>query len=158
MKIRFFIISVLVVLLAILSILCLGRTKSVDPLVAEEMALYHNRKEVTSLSTPAEKAAYSLGMAHSLSNLQFDNRSEQYLATFYNIVANPENQYYYNGLRNTPLTPLNLNLWIPNADIPLNVESFVAGYAQTMEKKILIPELTGEAGQLYLNSATSKYK
>ncbi len=142
MKLRIIIIAGLCILLAILSILCINGTQTKDPLIAEELAAYHNRKEYTSLSTPAEKVAYSLGSIHF--SLDFDNRSEQYLATFYNIVSKLENQYYYRVLLNIPFAPLNLNLWIPNTAVPLDVESFMAGYSQPTEKKILTPYLAGE--------------
>lgn len=51
---------------------------------------------------------------------------------------------------NVPPAPLNLKTWIPNKDMPLDANSFIAGYIQSMENKVLIPILSGQKGVEYL--------
>lgn len=127
-----------------------------DSLMEEELEAYNNRVEYTELTTASQKAAYAVGMGRMSVSKFLDSKNFDYLAPYYCMVSNRDKIYYYWGQTIIPLSPFVLRNWGLESDIKLDEEAFMAGYTQTMEKKVLIPELSGIKGQQYVNNIVVK--
>lgn len=151
------IIILSILLICLTTLLCVGvGTSSKNTLAEDEMAAYNNRKTYSALTTQNQKASYVVGMSFRYLASGLADKDEEFFAKLYSISSNPESPYYYSGQLNTPSTPLNLKDWGANVDMRLNEDCFVAGYAQTMEDKVLNPELSGDKGLNYLQKISSE--
>lgn len=119
---------------------------STDSLENEEVARYEHRKQYSSLTTPAEKAYYAVGMSQMTMNKYLDGKDQKSLAIFYRIASQPLDTYYYWGMSTT----FGFSKEVPWLSVPVNEDYYLAGFAQTVEKKILLPKLSGKEGQEYL--------
>lgn len=123
-------------------------------LANEEATRYEHRKQYTSLESTAEKAYYAVGMTHMTMNKFLDGKSKDDLAIFYCITSQPSDAYYYWGASSS----FGFSKEMPGLNVPVNEKYFLAGYAQTIEKKILMPKLSGKEGQEYLMNFTAAPK
>lgn len=150
------IICLAVLLTVISSLFAMGVGKSSEEsLEQEELNAYHSRKKYNTLSSPSEKASYATGMNLSLRTI--DGNDVKSLATVYNIISHPETASYYSGYHKTRLsqyTPTNL-IGAGNESL-FNADYFIAGYAQTMEDKVRIKDLSGAKGIGYLSNTLYK--
>lgn len=159
MKTKIYIIiglGILLVVLLSLSVFDIGSTRQVN-LAEEEISAYNNREEITSLATPEAKASYAVGMSRMFYIPGYlDGKSTEFLALYYAIMSEPANIYYYMGQGSVPTGPEKISSMLTGVDIPLNAKAYVAGYAQTMEHKIRIPNLTGNEGMNYFNKVAAR--
>lgn len=127
-----------------------------DSLMEEELEAYNNRVEYTELTTASQKAAYAVGMGRMSASKFLDGKNSDYLAPYYCMVSDRDKIYYYYGHLYIPITPFVLRNWGMESDIKIDEEAFMSGYTQTMENKVLIPELSGIKGQQYVNNIVVK--
>ncbi len=120
-------------------------------LTEEEAIRYENRKQYTSLTIPAEKASYALGMSQMTLNKYLDGKDKKSLATIYSVVSKPADSYYYWG-QSISYSILNNATMMKE---PLDPECFIAGFIQTIKKNVLVPELSGKKGSDYIMSKYS---
>lgn len=143
-------LGISLIVISILFVCGVGKSSRGD-LTEEELSAFKNRKEFTSLSNPAEKASYAVGMSQFAYVKYLDGKNDEFLAPYYYVIANPRYYHYYGGQLNIPGAPLNFKTWRPEVDYPLNEESFIAGFAQRMENNALVSGLTGDKGKEYID-------
>ncbi|MCM1142173.1 MAG: hypothetical protein NC453_26685 [Muribaculum sp.] len=143
-----YIIAGLTVLLAVMSILLsFGIGTTSESIVDEENKAFQNRKEIRSLSSERDRASYAAGMTRVQGAKVLDSFKDNELAPAYYIISHPETRQFYQGMLYAFASKNQLS---DPYKITINPRCFVAGFYQTIENKVRVPNLSGSEATSYL--------